>query len=69
MTIKRKACGRCHGYGYVETYIPFIDDKTGRCKIKTNACKACNGNGYAEYAEFTVEEAKAILKHCGLDKE
>ena len=34
-----------------------------------NECEACNGKGYIEYAAFTLEEAKAILKHCGLNTE
>jgi hypothetical protein len=32
-------------------------------------CTQCNGTGYTEYAVFSIEEAEAILKHCGLTTE
>lgn len=31
-------------------------------------CETCNDAGYIELACFTVEEAKKILKHCGLEE-
>lgn len=42
-------------------------DKTkGIYKKNEDECCACGGKGYAEYAVFTIEEAQAILKHCGI---
>ena len=46
-----------------------IVDERGTIKSEEAICEVCNGKGYTEYATFTLEEAKAILKHCGLDKE
>ena len=31
-------------------------------------CNTCGGRGYFKYCLFTEEEAKAILKHCGLEE-
>lgn len=38
-------------------------------KKEETICETCNGRGYTEYATFTLEEANAILKHCGLTTE
>lgn len=32
-------------------------------------CFDCNGKGYTEAVVFSIEEAQAILKHCGLATE
>ena len=59
-------CGNCAGCGYVnQKFIPNNDGKTMR--IEEDICNECNGKGYTEYAVFSIEEAEAILKHCGLD--
>lgn len=58
-------CKKCAGRGYTdETLIPNCDGMT--CTVKRDICDECNGMGYTEYAVFTIEEAEAILKHCGL---
>ena len=55
-------CRNCGGIG--KTII-----KSGFMKKEETCCTQCNGKGYTEYAVFTVEEAEAILKHCGLSTE
>lgn len=63
-------CGTCSGTGIVQQWIDVAEDeKTGTrtCQLRTVPCKHCNGNGHTEYAAFSIEEAEAILKHCGLD--
>ena len=55
-------CRNCGGIG--KTII-----KSGFLKKEEKICTQCNGIGYTEYAVFSVEEAEAIMKHCGLDKE
>lgn len=58
-------CRKCSGIGYIdEKIIPNYDGFT--CKIKKDICDECNGVGHTEYAIFSIEEAEAILKHCGL---
>ena len=37
--------------------------------ILQETCGNCGGKGWREYAVFTVDEARAILKHCGLSTE
>jgi predicted methyltransferase len=46
-----------------------INDNIGAEKKEEVVCEACNGEGYIEYAAFTLEEVKTILKHCGLSAE
>lgn len=61
-------CKRCAGIGYInQRYIPNDDGFT--CRVEQDICDECGGVGHTEYAVFTIEEAEAILKHCGLDKE
>lgn len=43
-----------------------MDDVSGTMEREEVVCKACNGKGCTAYATFTIEEANAILKHCGL---
>ena len=59
-------CGNCCGLGTTMTWVEVSDNKLVGKKA---LCEQCNGRGYAEYAVFSIEEAEAILKHCGLDKE
>lgn len=63
----RQTCGSCSGLGYYTKYEQCSDNmfiQTGKV-----ACDQCGGNGYTEYVVFSVEEAEAILKHCGLTTE
>ena len=63
----QKTCGNCGGTGgfpgwrYVES-----NDGTGKWEDSFHVCEQCNGTGETEYVVFSVEEAEAILKHCGL---
>lgn len=68
MKIVREGCYGCGGFGFVEKFVVPDDNINIACKT-TEVCEKCDGKGYKEYATFSVEEAKAILKHCGLDKE
>ena len=68
MRTKQETCGTCCGSGLerepVHAYIGGgVCWKQERIVGK---CKACGDKGYVEYATFTAEEAKAILKFCGL---
>lgn len=69
----KAACGNCAGVGKrIEWGIqPGVYDEDGFHKAirEEIVCEACNGKGYTEYAVFSVEEAEAILKHCGLSTE
>ena len=61
----RQICGTCAGMGKVGNW--KIANKTkGIYKKNEEECCTCGGKGYTEYAVFTVEEAQAILKHCGI---
>ena len=63
-------CGNCSGVGKTTTWtVVDLDDMTGTMQKEENFCTQCNGKGYIEYAVFSVEEAEAILKHCGLTTE
>ena len=60
-------CGCCAGMGKVRSY-KVLDDL--RVTVdKEIICEQCGGKGYTEYAVFSIEEAEAILKHCGLSVE
>ena len=74
MEIMNKTCGACSGNGvYVECkLVPISSNEstiTSTWQEREVKCEACNGKGYIEYAAFSIEEAEAILKHCGLSKE
>lgn len=74
MEINRITCRTCCGCGYQAVWemaeIETKDDITsGTLRLREVTCEACAGKGYIEYPVFTVEEAKAILKHCGLSTE
>lgn len=64
MNVMKTFCGNCAGIG-TKTYWKDVGDHT--LQKEDVQCEECNGKGYTEYAVFDVEEAKAILKHCGLD--
>lgn len=61
----REMCKHCAGTGYPNQIIKPSEDGTLRA-FKGEPCEKCDGKGYYEYALFTVEEAKAIMAHCGL---
>lgn len=67
MNVMQVLCGGCAGMGK-QTNWKIVDER-GTIKSEEAICEVCNGKGYTEYATFTLEEAKAILKHCGLDVE
>ena len=64
MNVMNAFCRNCAGIGTITNWKDIGDHTLQREEIK---CERCNGKGYTEYAVFDVEEAKAILKHCGLD--
>ena len=66
MNVMNVSCGNCAETGKVINWKIVSDGIAEREEI---VCEACNGKGYTEYATFTLEEAKAILKHCGLSTE
>ena len=59
-------CGSCAGIGKQINW-RAVDD-FGTIVKEEVVCGACDGKGYIEYATFTLEEANAILEHCGLHK-
>ena len=69
MKIVRATCGNCCGSGIETLYkgVFTADEYTGRISVETVTCTNCGGKGYIEHAEFSVDEAKAILEHCGLE--
>jgi len=70
MNVIQVTCGNCAGIGkHYNWKTVYMDDVSGTMEREEVVCKACNGNGYTEYATFTIEEAKAILEHCGLSTE
>lgn len=63
----RELCDNCAGTGEITQYITTTPKYGGIAKpFGKEECYACSGKGYTEYAMFTVEEAQAILKHCGI---
>lgn len=72
MKINQITCGICGGVGSIVNWkVVSTDEKTGIGTMQSEevVCSACDGKGWTEYAVFSVEEAKAILKHCGLTTE
>ena len=72
MNIKQITCRSCNGVGRRTIWKTVsMDEKTGigTAVSEEVVCEECNGKRYLEYAQFSVEEAKAILKHCGLNTE
>ena len=63
-------CGTCLGVGkYYNWKATCTNEGFGTMEREEVFCEVCNGRGYTEYATFTLEEAKAILEHCGLNTE
>lgn len=60
------ACESCAGMGYITRWVIDYGSDSNTAHREEVFCHACNGKGYTEHAIFSVEEAKAILKHCGL---
>lgn len=72
MNINQITCGNCGGTGYTVVWkIVSTDEETGIGTMQSEqvVCESCGGKGWIEYATFSVDEAKAILKHCGLSTE
>ena len=72
MIINQTTCANCGGTGKMVVWKTVSVDENlgiGTMQREENVCENCNGNGYSEYATFSVEEAKAILEHCGLSTE
>lgn len=70
MNIMKVTCGTCAGMGKQTTWkVVDSDDMCNTMKAEETICSACNGKGYTEYATFTIDEANAILEHCGLSTE
>lgn len=70
MNVMQVLCGNCAGTGkQINWKVVEINDNIGTAKKEEVVCEACNGSGYIENVTFTLEEAKAILKHCGLSTE
>ena len=59
-------CANCAGMGKTQNW-KWMDDHT--LQAEDVDCPNCNGRGYTDYAIFSIEEAEAILKHCGLSTE
>ena len=64
MQTMKVTCGNCAGIGIK---INWKDIGNHTLQKEEVQCENCNGKGYTEHALFSVEEGKAILKHCGLD--
>lgn len=72
MERKQVTCGNCGGTGYINIYENVSGTTSGTISLRikeATVCNNCNGKGYTEYAVFSIEEAEAILKHCGLSTE
>lgn len=69
MQVINELCKKCSGLGHTnQNMIPNDDGMT--FKIERDICDECNGVGHIEkYAVFSIEEARVILKHCGLSTE
>ena len=64
-------CGNCAGVGktIIWRHRGIDENGFGVAQKEETICAACDGKGYTEYAVFSIEEAEAILKHCGLNTE
>ena len=70
MERKQVICDGCGGRGHVTIWeTTSYDEKTniGTAASREVTCGLCKGKGWKEYAVFSIEEAEAILKHCGLE--
>lgn len=69
MKVMRVLCESCAGMGKESNWkIIHSNDQTSALasEEEKTVCDVCNGKGYTEYVIFSMEEAKAILKYCGL---
>jgi hypothetical protein len=68
MNAIQQLCGNCAGTGIAVNWkvTSKLEDGYGTAERVEEECHVCGGKGYTEYAVFTVEEAQAILKHCGI---
>lgn len=69
MHIGNITCCACGGRGSVTVWKMVEHDEqahTVTAQSEEITCGNCDGKGYIEYPVFSVDEAKAILKHCGL---
>ena len=66
MKIMNVRCNVCSGTGHHRGWEPIAE---GILQAIDKPCTSCDGNGYTEHAVFSIEEAKAILKHCGLEED
>ena len=71
MNVMQVTCGNCGGIGSTTIYdiVSHAEDTIGMAQGRRVVCPNCDGKGWTEYAVFSVDEAKAILKHCGLSTE
>lgn len=70
MNVMQVLCGSCAGMKKQTNWkVVDMNHDMGTAVKEEVVCEACGGKGYIEYATFTLEEAKAILKHCGLSAE
>lgn len=66
MHIIKYTCGACGGFGHHHVW-EIVSE--GIAERKEVTCTTCKGNGYLKYVGFSIDEAKAIMKHCGLSTE
>ena len=70
MNIMNITCDSCAGTGkQLKWNLVNMENNIGTMESTEVVCEVCCGKGYTEYAVFTLEEAKVILKHCGLSTE
>jgi hypothetical protein len=70
MNVMQVFCASCAGMGKQTTWkLIDLNDNISTMGKEEAVCAVCNGKGYTEYATFSLDEAKAILKHCGLTTE
>ena len=71
MTRMRMTCRNCSGTGIdVIWHEVSKDEEAGVTTMQSEKvpCKQCDGRGYTEYVLFSIDEATAILKYCGLEE-
>ena len=69
MERRLRTCDNCGGTGKSVTWKIVNTDKEtgiGTMESEETICTSCNGSGWIDYAVFSVKEAEAILKYCGL---
>lgn len=72
MNTMQMVCSSCAGIGHTVVWkIVSTDSDSDISTMEKEKImyECCKGKGYTEYAVFSVDEAKAILKHCGLSTE